>query len=47
MVIHGERLIAARQAPRRSRNGLPFGVWMSLAKASPLPVADDDAQTPL
>ena len=44
MIIEGERLAVARAAPRRSRNSLPFGVWMALAKATPLPVADDDAQ---
>ena len=44
MVADGERLVVARAAPRRSRESLPFGVWMSLAKATPLPVADDDPQ---
>jgi hypothetical protein len=44
MVLEGERLVVARAAPRRSRNGLPFGVWMALAKATPLPVPEEDPQ---
>jgi hypothetical protein len=44
MLVDGDSLTVARPAPRRMREGLPFGVWMSLAKATPLPVADDDAQ---
>jgi len=44
MVLEGERLAVARAAPRRSRESLPFGVWMALAKATPLPPADDDPQ---
>jgi hypothetical protein len=41
MFVEGARLVVARAAPRRQRSGLPFGVWMSLAKATPLPVGDD------
>lgn len=44
MVLENDRLTVVRQAPRRSRSGLPFGVWMSLAKATPLPVTDEDPQ---
>ncbi|MEJ6022338.1 hypothetical protein [Ramlibacter sp. PS4R-6] len=44
MVLENGRLAVVRQAPRRARNGLPFGVWMALAKATPLPVAEDDPQ---
>jgi hypothetical protein len=44
MMFEGGRLSVARAAPRRSREGLPFGVWMALAKATPLPVRDDDPQ---
>ena len=44
MSVEGARLVVARAAPRRQRNGLPFGVWMSLAKAAPLPVSEDDPQ---
>lgn len=47
MMLQGERLIVARAAPRRSRSGLPFGVWMALSKATPLPVADDEPQASL
>lgn len=38
------RLAVARAALRPARAGLPFGVWMALAKATPLYSADDDAQ---
>jgi hypothetical protein len=38
------RLAVARPAQRPARAGLPFGVWMALAKATPLQGADDDAQ---
>jgi hypothetical protein len=34
----------ARPALRPARAGLPFGVWMALAKATPIPGADEDAQ---
>jgi hypothetical protein len=44
MVVEGSRLAVARAAPRRQRAGLPFGVWMALAKATPLPVGDDEPQ---
>jgi hypothetical protein len=29
---------------RPARAGLPFGVWMALAKATPMAPLDDDAQ---
>jgi hypothetical protein len=38
------RLQAVRPALRPARAGLPFGVWMALAKATPVPGADEDAQ---
>ena len=38
------RLVVARAAQRPARAGLPFGVWMALAKATPLAGADEDAQ---
>lgn len=38
------RLTVARAAPRPARGGLPFGVWMALAKATPAASVDDDAQ---
>lgn len=44
LVVQGERLAVARPAQRPARAGLPFGVWMALAKATPLAGADDDAQ---
>jgi hypothetical protein len=47
MMLEGDRLTVGRAAPRKQRSGLPFGVWMALAKATPLPVADDDAQAML
>lgn len=44
MVVQGERLTVARPALRPARAGLPFGVWMALAKATPVASADEDAQ---
>jgi len=38
------RLTVARPAVRPARGGLPFGVWMALAKATPVANGDDDAQ---
>ncbi|MEJ8836742.1 hypothetical protein [Ramlibacter sp. AN1133] len=38
------RLAVARPAQRPARAALPFGVWMALAKATPLQGPDDDAQ---
>lgn len=38
------RLAVARPAQRPARAGLPFGVWMALAKATPVESPDDDAQ---
>ncbi|MES2183765.1 MAG: hypothetical protein V4505_04380 [Pseudomonadota bacterium] len=37
------RLSVARPAPRRPM-ALPFGIWLALAKATPLPVLGDDDQ---
>ncbi|MES2634766.1 MAG: hypothetical protein V4669_17485 [Pseudomonadota bacterium] len=47
MVVEGERLVVARAAQRRTRSAIPFGVWMALAKATPVPFADGDAQAML
>jgi hypothetical protein len=47
MVLEGARLVVARPAQRRSRSGLPFGVWMALAKATPAPGPGEDAQAML
>lgn len=44
MMASGERLTVARPAVRPARAGLPFGVWMALAKATPVGNGDDDAQ---
>lgn len=44
LVLDGERLAVARAAPRRTRTGLPFGVWMALAKATPVRGEDGHAQ---
>lgn len=44
LVVQGERLAVARPALRPARAGLPFGVWMALAKATPVANSDDDAQ---
>jgi hypothetical protein len=41
------RLVVARAARRRTRTGLPFGVWMALAKATPLASPDEDGQRQL
>lgn len=44
MQLQGERLAVLRPALRPARAGLPFGVWMALAKATPVAGADEDAQ---
>lgn len=45
LLQEGERLVVARAALRRARTALPFGVWMALAKAAPLPGGlDEEAQ---
>ena len=42
--LEGGRLAVARPAQRPARAALPFGVWMALAKATPVAGLDDDAQ---
>jgi hypothetical protein len=44
LVLEGTRLRVARAAPRPARAALPFGVWMALAKATPVSAPDEDAQ---
>ena len=44
MLLENGRLVVARSAPRRSRQSLPLGVWMALAKATPVAGLSDDAQ---
>lgn len=47
LVVEGCRLVVARAAPRARRAGLPFGVWMALARATPVAGLDEDAQAAL
>lgn len=44
MVIESNRLVVARAAPRRSRQQLPFAVWLALAKATPVAGLNEDEQ---
>jgi len=44
MVLENNRLVVARAAPRRARQQLPFGVWMALAKATPVAGLNEDEQ---
>lgn len=44
MQVEGQRLVVARAAPRRPRQTLPFGVWVALAKATPVAGLRDDEQ---
>lgn len=44
MLFENQRLVVARTAPRQVRQQLPFGVWMALAKASPVAGLNDDEQ---
>jgi hypothetical protein len=44
MLMEGQHLVVARAAPRRSRQSLPLGVWMALAKATPVAGLNDDEQ---
>jgi len=36
MVFQNNQLEVMRMAPKRTCPGLPFGIWMALAKATPL-----------
>ena len=45
MVLRGERLETLRATPARAlphEAGLPFMVWMALARATPVPSPDPD-----
>lgn len=43
MVVENNRLVVARAAPKQTRQQLPFGVWIALAKATPVAgLADED-----
>ena len=44
LVLQEGKLVVARPAPRHARASLPFGVWMALAKATPVAGLDEDAQ---
>ena len=44
MLLDGQRLVLARAAPRRTRQNLPFAVWLALAKATPVAGLRDDEQ---
>ncbi len=44
MQVEGSCLRVLRAAPRHSRQTLPFGVWLALAKATPLGGLRDDEQ---
>lgn len=39
--LAGDRLVVARNAPKRAIADLPFALWMVLAKATPLPPCAD------
>lgn len=44
LVFEQGQLQVARPAPKRPRGLLPFGLWMALAKATPVSGFDDSAQ---
>jgi len=44
MVMEQQRLVVARAAPRQARHDLPFGVWLALAKATPVAGLLEDDQ---
>lgn len=45
MQLEGERLVVAREAPRRAVERLPFHVWMALARSGPAVRPEDGAQS--
>jgi hypothetical protein len=47
MVQEGDALRLARRAAPYARAALPFGIWMALAKATPVRAPDNDAQAML
>lgn len=44
MMMENQRLVAARAAPRKTRQNLPFDVWVALAKATPVAGLNEEAQ---
>lgn len=47
MIEEGDVLRMARRAAPSARAALPFGIWMALAKATPVRAPDNDAQAML
>ncbi len=44
LLLRGDRLELARAATRRTREALPFDIWMALAKATPAVPVDENPQ---
>jgi hypothetical protein len=44
MLMENNRLVVVRAAPRRVRQPLPVGVWVALARATPVAGLSDDEQ---
>lgn len=44
MQLENDRMVVTRAAPRRARQNLPLGVWMALAKATPVAGVNDGVQ---
>ncbi|XPG48490.1 hypothetical protein ABL847_01070 [Variovorax sp. KK3] len=44
LVAQGDRLVVARAAVHRAQPRMPFSLWMSLAKAQPVPGFEEDSQ---
>lgn len=44
LLVDNGRLVVARAAPRLARQSLPLGVWMALAKATPVAGLNKDEQ---
>lgn len=44
MQLENDRLVVSRAAPRRTRQNLPLGVWMALAKATPVSGMNEGVQ---
>jgi len=47
MMVEKDRLVVARAARKPQRAALPFGVWMALAKTTPVSGPVEDAQSSL
>jgi hypothetical protein len=44
LIAREDRLVVARAAVHRALPRMPFGVWLALAKAQPVPGFDDESQ---